>query len=83
MLHLRTVDSPITPQLSSTAKAATETRHYCDMSGRITQYSENWGRHRQKRHSEDVNSDLIHDGLRAALGKFKPPARSKARDQLA
>ena len=31
MLHLRIVDSPITSQLSST-KAATETRHYCDMS---------------------------------------------------
>ena len=56
MLHLRIVDSPITPQLSSTTKAATETRHYCDMSGRITQYRENWGRHRQRRRSEDVNS---------------------------
>ena len=55
-LHLRIVDSPITPQLSSTTKAATETRHYCDMSGRITQYRENWGRHHQRRHSEDVNS---------------------------
>ena len=35
-LHLRIVDSP---QPSSTTKAATETRHDCDMSGRITQYA--------------------------------------------
>jgi hypothetical protein len=41
--------SPITLQLSSTAKAATEAWHYCDVSGRITQYREKWGRHRQEK----------------------------------
>ena len=85
MLHLRIVDSPITPQLSSTTKAATETRHYCDMSGRITQYRENWGSPSSKKtvggckFSQRAAESYLAASFRL-LTRQGPAARGGARD---
>ncbi len=78
-------DSPITPQLSSTTKAATETRHYCDMSGRITQYRENWGSPSSKKtvggckFSQRAAESYLAASFRL-LTRQGPAARGGARD---